>query len=195
MGNTATACPLHRRQPLRGAARRRRSRGQPSGTGGSSWAWRRGQSVGASQGRHAARDRGAARRRSGDLFPRHRQLRVVELAALGPVCGNAAAHHQPRPARRRRGRTVDRRPGERCPRDGRGAGPPAGARRLRLASHPATDDPSDRGHEAGRRQAQRRESAGLLRAGRDAACAQLDHRQEPAEAPAQPAARRRPARL
>ena len=81
-------------------------RGQPSGTGGSGRAWRRGESVGASQGRHAARHRGAARRRPGDLFPRHRQLRVVELAALGPVRGNAAAHHQPRPARRRRGRTV-----------------------------------------------------------------------------------------
>ena len=62
----------------------------------------RSEGVGAPQGRHAAGHRRQARRRPGDLLPCHRQLGLVEPAAVGPVRGDDAAHRQPRRHGRRR---------------------------------------------------------------------------------------------
>ena len=97
-------------RPVRGACRRRAEvlvtrqvLADPAALG----AGREG--LGAAQGRHAARHGRQARRRPDRVLPRHRQLRLVEPAAVGPVRGDAAADRQPGQARRRQG-TGDRRP-------------------------------------------------------------------------------------
>ena len=59
------------------------------------------QDLGAPQGRHAARHRRPARRGPGRPLPRHRELRLVQPAHVGPVRGDAAAHLDARPQRRR----------------------------------------------------------------------------------------------
>jgi hypothetical protein len=53
-------------------------------------AWTRGESVGAPEDGTPARHVRQARGRPAHLLPRHRQLRLVEPAALGPVRGDAA---------------------------------------------------------------------------------------------------------
>ena len=74
-----------------------------------------GQGVGAPEGRHAAGHGRQARRRPADLLPRHRQLGLVEPAAVGPVRGDAAPHRQPRRHGRRRRGAGRRRQGHRRP--------------------------------------------------------------------------------
>ena len=77
----------------------------------------------------------------------------------------------------------------------RGAGAPAGARRLRAAQEPAADDAGHRRGQDRRRAPQRREPARLLRPCRRAARAQPDDAQEPAQAAAVDADGRRAPRL
>ena len=133
----------------------RRGAGQQAGAGRPGGARPRGQGVGAPEGRHAAGHGRQARRRPADLLPRHRQLGLVEPAAVGPVRGDAAPHRQPRRHGRRRRGAGRRRQGHRVgrPGRGRGAGAAAGARRLRPAQEPAADDAGHR-----RRQDRRRAS-------------------------------------
>ena len=170
-----------------GLAPPRRGAGQQAGAGRSGRARTRGQGVGTPEGRHAAGHGRQARRRAADLLPRHRQLGLVQPAAVGPVRGDAAAHRQPR----RHGW----RPDEALVGDGKGAtsDAPAAAEVLAplqvldgfgLLEEPVADDAGHRRGQDCRCQAQCREPARLLRSRRRAACAQPDDAQEPAQAAA-----------
>ena len=124
----------------------------------------------------------AAKRGDGqlDLLPRHRQLRLVEPAAVGPVRGDAPPHHHAGQSRRRRRRGARRRRQDGRRRVGRGGAlAAAGARRVRPAQEPAADHAGHRRLQDRRGQAQRREPAGLLRTGRRPAGPQSAHAEDP----------------
>ena len=106
--------------------------------------------------------------------------RITSLGSLGGGATGVA---------RRRREGCRQRPG------GRSAVAPASARWLWLPEEPAADHAGHCGCQDRGGQAQCRESAGLLRSGRGAARAQFAHAEKPAETAAQPAHRRRAARL
>ena len=152
--------------------------------------------MGAPEGRHAARHGRQARRGPGRPFPRHRQLRLVEPAAVGPVRGDAAAHYDARPQRRC------------CRRRRRDADTPADASLTAEVLDPiqvldgfgtletaAAHGAGDRGRAHRYVQAERRASAGLLWTGKHPARAQCGRHENGAEAVARPGRRRRAARL
>ena len=117
--------------------------------------------VGAPAGRHAARHRTQDRRGRDRALPRHRQLRLVEPAAVGPVRGDAAPHLRARNRRRRRRRGNER---GRRREHGRAraadrAAAAADARRLRHPEAAADDGAAG----AGRQGARPRARASIIR--------------------------------
>ena len=140
-----TLAPFPPDSPFAGPRRQRRRQGEPAGVGGARPRPRCGHD-GLARRRHPAGHRRPARQGLADPGPHHRQHRLDQPAALGPVRADARARVGAGPRRRRRGAPAARgQPGAGCVRPPRGtAGRAAGPRARCLRAGDAGAVPSAR---------------------------------------------------